>query len=249
MSMGWARTNHSRGLVASWPQSASPAACFWPTSPFCIQPAVGRQSWPGAGTPSRSASRWSAWPLHPLGHSGGTRLCQAGRRTQDRARADASRHQGIPEHNCLRRWRAWPNRRRSTSSPLRPLPTASTPCRCSPQPPCSARRWQPRSCRSASIPVFGHLSDRIGPEHVHHGQRRRTGTSGFIYFTMLQTGSEKLITSAAIDLFGSSALTCCMAAKSALIAGKSMGRLRYSGSPLADLSIGIDHRPASPADL
>jgi len=81
-----------------------------------------------------------------------------------------------------------------------------------------------------SIPVFGHLSDRIGRKNMYMIGAAVTGVFGFIYFAMLNTGSEALIFAAVIlsliphdMLYGPQA---------ALIAESFTGRLRYSGSSL-----------------
>ena len=81
-----------------------------------------------------------------------------------------------------------------------------------------------------SIPVFGHLSDRIGRKNMYMIGAVVTGVFGFIYFAMLNTGSEPVIFLAVIlslvphdMLYGPQA---------ALIAESFTGRLRYSGSSL-----------------
>jgi MFS family permease len=81
-----------------------------------------------------------------------------------------------------------------------------------------------------SIPLFGHLSDRIGRKNMYMIGAATTGVFGFIYFAMLNTGSETLIFLAVIlsliphdMLYGPQA---------ALIAESFTGRLRYSGSSL-----------------
>jgi len=81
-----------------------------------------------------------------------------------------------------------------------------------------------------SIPLFGHLSDRIGRKNMYMIGAVATGVLGFIYFAMLNTGSEAIIFSAVIlsliphdMLYGPQA---------ALIAESFTGRLRYSGSSL-----------------
>src|ERR1700732_84304 len=79
-----------------------------------------------------------------------------------------------------------------------------------------------------SIPFFGHLSDRIGRKNMYMIGAAATGVFGFIYFAMLNTGSETIIFVAVIlsliphdMLYGPQA---------ALIAESFTGRLRYSGS-------------------
>src|SRR5881398_2786181 len=81
-----------------------------------------------------------------------------------------------------------------------------------------------------SIPLFGHISDRIGRKNMYMIGAVTTGVFGFIYFALLNTGSEKIIFLAVIlsliphdMLYGPQA---------ALIAESFTGRLRYSGSSL-----------------
>jgi metabolite-proton symporter len=81
-----------------------------------------------------------------------------------------------------------------------------------------------------SIPLFGHLSDHIGRKKMYMIGAVATGLFGFIYFAMLNTGSEAMIFVAIIlsliphdMLYGPQA---------ALIAESFTGRLRYSGSSL-----------------
>jgi metabolite-proton symporter len=81
-----------------------------------------------------------------------------------------------------------------------------------------------------SIPLFGHLSDRIGRKIMYMIGAAVTGVFGFIYFATLNTGSEPIIFLAIIlslvphdMLYGPQA---------ALIAESFTGRLRYSGSSL-----------------
>jgi metabolite-proton symporter len=81
-----------------------------------------------------------------------------------------------------------------------------------------------------SIPIFGHLSDHIGRKNMYMIGAVTTGVFGFIYFAMLNTGSEAIIFFAIIlsliphdMLYGPQA---------ALIAESFTGRLRYSGSSL-----------------
>src|SRR6201995_4319833 len=82
----------------------------------------------------------------------------------------------------------------------------------------------------ASIPVFGHISDKIGRKNMYMIGAVTTGIFGFIYFAMLDTGSEPIIFLAIIlsliphdMLYGPQA---------ALIAESFTGRLRYSGASL-----------------
>jgi metabolite-proton symporter len=81
-----------------------------------------------------------------------------------------------------------------------------------------------------SIPVFGHLSDRIGRKNMYMIGAAVTGVFGFIYFALLGTGSQPIIFFAIIlsliphdMLYGPQA---------ALIAESFTGRLRYSGASL-----------------
>src|SRR2546430_11738416 len=81
-----------------------------------------------------------------------------------------------------------------------------------------------------SIPLFGHLSDRIGRKNMYMIGAVVTGVFGFIYFGMLNTGSTAIIFIAIIlslvphdMMYGPQA---------ALIAESFTGRLRYSGSSL-----------------
>jgi metabolite-proton symporter len=81
-----------------------------------------------------------------------------------------------------------------------------------------------------SIPLFGHLSDLIGRKNMYMIGAVVTGIFGFIYFAMLDTGSKPIIFFAVIlsliphdMLYGPQA---------ALIAESFTGRLRYSGSSL-----------------
>jgi metabolite-proton symporter len=81
-----------------------------------------------------------------------------------------------------------------------------------------------------SIPLFGHISDKIGRKNMYMIGAVTTGVFGFIYFAMLDTGSEPIIFLAIIlsliphdMLYGPQA---------ALIAESFTGRLRYSGASL-----------------
>src|SRR5882757_1437758 len=81
-----------------------------------------------------------------------------------------------------------------------------------------------------SIPLFGHLSDQIGRKTMYMIGAAVTGVFGFMYFAMLNTGAETIIFLAIIlsliphdMLYGPQA---------ALIAESFTGRLRYSGSSL-----------------
>jgi MFS family permease len=81
-----------------------------------------------------------------------------------------------------------------------------------------------------SIPFFGHVSDRIGRKTMYMIGAVVTGVFGFAYFGMLNTGSATIIFIAVVlslvphdMLYGPQA---------ALIAESFTGRLRYSGSSL-----------------
>jgi metabolite-proton symporter len=81
-----------------------------------------------------------------------------------------------------------------------------------------------------SIPFFGYLSDQIGRKNMYMIGAVATGVFGFIYFGMLGTGSKPIIFFAIIlsliphdMMYGPQA---------ALIAESFTGRLRYSGSSL-----------------
>jgi MFS family permease len=81
-----------------------------------------------------------------------------------------------------------------------------------------------------SIPFFGHVSDRIGRKTMYMIGAVVTGLFGFAYFAMLNTGSATMIFIAVVIslvphdmLYGPQA---------ALIAESFTGRLRYSGSSL-----------------
>jgi MFS family permease len=81
-----------------------------------------------------------------------------------------------------------------------------------------------------SIPLCGHISDQIGRKNMYMLGAAVTGVFGFIYFAMLNTGSQAIIFLAIIlsliphDMqYGPQA---------ALIAESFTGRLRYSGSSL-----------------
>jgi MFS family permease len=81
-----------------------------------------------------------------------------------------------------------------------------------------------------SIPLFGHISDRIGRKKMYMLGAATVGVFGFIYFGMLDTGSLALIFLAIVlsliphdMMYGPQA---------ALIAESFTGRLRYSGASL-----------------
>jgi MFS family permease len=81
-----------------------------------------------------------------------------------------------------------------------------------------------------SIPLFGHISDRVGRKKMYMLGAATVGVFGFIYFGMLNTGSLVLIFLAIVlsliphdMMYGPQA---------ALIAESFTGRLRYSGASL-----------------
>src|SRR5215510_4196174 len=81
-----------------------------------------------------------------------------------------------------------------------------------------------------SIPLFGHISDRIGRKKMYMIGAITVGVFGFIYFELLNTGSLVLIFLAIVlslvphdMMYGPQA---------ALIAESFSGKLRYSGASL-----------------
>lgn len=81
-----------------------------------------------------------------------------------------------------------------------------------------------------TIPVCGHLSDQIGRKNMYMAGALVTGIFGFIYYAMLDTGSEVIVFIAIVlsliphdMMYGPQA---------ALIAESFTGRLRYSGASL-----------------
>jgi metabolite-proton symporter len=81
-----------------------------------------------------------------------------------------------------------------------------------------------------TIPLFGHISDRVGRKRTYMWGAAVTGVFGFIYFALLNTGSHALIFLAIVlsliphdMMYGPQA---------ALIAELFPGRLRYSGASL-----------------
>jgi metabolite-proton symporter len=81
-----------------------------------------------------------------------------------------------------------------------------------------------------SIPFFGHLSDRIGRKNMYMIGAIATGIFGFVYFGLVNTGIEAVIFLAIVlsliphdMMYGPQA---------ALIAESFTGRLRYSGASL-----------------
>ena len=81
-----------------------------------------------------------------------------------------------------------------------------------------------------SIPFFGHLSDQIGRKNMYMIGGAVTGVFGFIYFAMLGTGSMPIIFLAVIlSLIPQDMM---YGPQAALIAESFTGSLRYSGSSL-----------------
>jgi MFS family permease len=81
-----------------------------------------------------------------------------------------------------------------------------------------------------SIPLFGHLSDQIGRKNMYMIGAVTTGIFGFIYFAMLDTGSAPIVFFAIfLSLIPHDMM---YGPQAALIAESFTGRLRYSGSSL-----------------
>jgi MFS family permease len=81
-----------------------------------------------------------------------------------------------------------------------------------------------------SIPLFGHISDRIGRKNMYMIGAATVGIFGFVYFGMLNSGSLALIL---IAIFLSLVPHDMMyGPQAALIAESFTGRLRYSGASL-----------------
>jgi metabolite-proton symporter len=81
-----------------------------------------------------------------------------------------------------------------------------------------------------SIPVFGHLSDRIGRRNMYMTGAAVTGVFGFVYFAMLNTSSEAVIFLAIILSLVPHDMQ--YGPQAALIAESFTGSLRYSGASL-----------------
>ena len=81
-----------------------------------------------------------------------------------------------------------------------------------------------------SIPVFGHLSDQIGRKTMYMIGAAATGVFGFIYFGMLNTASEPIIFLAIFLSLVPHDMQ--YGPQAALIAESFTGRLRYSGASL-----------------
>lgn len=232
MSMEWARTNHSRGLVASWPQFGVPCGLFLANlAVLAFSQMSGEQflSW-GWRVPF-------ALSLILVGVGLYIRL-------------------GILETPVFARLLA---ERKIEKTPMRAVIRQhpkeillSALARMAEQAPFYiftafifsygidnlhvSRNFLLTAVLSASvlsfvsIPLFGHLSDQIGRKNMYMIGAAATGVFGFIYFAMLNMGSESIIFFAIIlsliphdMLYGPQA---------ALIAESFTGRLRYSGSSL-----------------
>ncbi len=81
-----------------------------------------------------------------------------------------------------------------------------------------------------SIPLFGHISDRIGRKAMYMLGALVTGVFGFIYFGLLNTGSSVLIFLAIVLSLVPHDMQ--YGPQAALIAESFTGRLRYSGASL-----------------
>jgi MFS family permease len=81
-----------------------------------------------------------------------------------------------------------------------------------------------------AIPLFGHLSDRIGRRKMYQIGAASTGAFGFLYFALLNSGSTTLIFLAIlISLIPHDMM---YGPQAALIAESFTGRVRYSGASL-----------------
>ena len=81
-----------------------------------------------------------------------------------------------------------------------------------------------------TLPFFGHLSDRIGRRRMYLIGAATVGIYGFIYFTLLGTGSPALIVTAIVLSLVPHAMV--YGPQAALIAELFPGRLRYSGASI-----------------
>jgi MFS family permease len=81
-----------------------------------------------------------------------------------------------------------------------------------------------------AIPLFGHLSDRLGRRAVYMAGAAVTAVYGFVYFALLNTRSPKLVFAAiALSLLPHDMM---YGPQAALIAESFVARLRYSGASL-----------------
>ena len=81
-----------------------------------------------------------------------------------------------------------------------------------------------------TIPLFGHLSDRIGRRKMYMIGAAAVGIFGFLYFTMVDTKNPVLIFAAIVLSLVPHAMV--YGPQAALIAESFTGRLRYSGASL-----------------
>src|SRR3954467_2684372 len=192
----------------------------------------GRRSIPGVGLADSIRSKSDPcrrWTLHPARHPRDTGVQQAARRAQCRPHADADRHQRTSKGNPSVRIRAMAEQAPFYIFTAFIFSYGTETLHVS-------RNFLLTAVLSASvlsfvsIPLFGHLSDRIGRKNMYMIGAVTTGVFGFVYFAMLHVGSEPIIFLAIIlslvphdMLYGPQA---------ALIAESFTGRLRYSGSSL-----------------
>ncbi|HWG78069.1 MAG TPA: MFS transporter [Steroidobacteraceae bacterium] len=86
------------------------------------------------------------------------------------------------------------------------------------------------SLQFVTIPLFGHLSDRIGRKKVYMAGAIVTGLYGFVYFGLLDSGEALLIfTAIVVSLIPHAML---YGPQAALIAESFQSRVRYSGASL-----------------
>ena len=185
MSMEWARTNHSRGFIASWPQFGVPCGLFLANlAVLAFSQMSGEQflAWgwriPFAAQPRPGRRR----PLHPARHLGDAGIRQAARRAQGRAHADAGRSSSEHPKEILLSAFA----RMAEQAPFYiftafifsyGIGTLHV-----------SRNFLLTAVLAASvlsfvsIPLFGHLSDRIGRKNMYMIGAVVTGVFGFIYF-------------------------------------------------------------------
>ena len=149
--------------------SACPAGFSSPTLPCSLSAKCrATHSSPGAGgSPSRSASSSSA-SASASGLASWRRRSSPSSSPSARssARRSSKSSSSIRRRSCCRRSRGWPNRRRSISSPLSSSPTASGRCTC--RAICCSPAVLAASVLSfVSIPLCGHVSDRIGRKNMY----------------------------------------------------------------------------------